>query len=64
MTAPILLVTGGSRGLGAATAKLAAQRGFDVAINYKGNKAAADSVYALSTCSVGDRNRSNSVASC
>jgi NAD(P)-dependent dehydrogenase (short-subunit alcohol dehydrogenase family) len=45
-TAPILLVTGGSRGLGAATAKLAAKQGFDVAVNYKGNKQAADSVVA------------------
>ena len=44
MTAPILLVTGGSRGLGAATAKLAAARGFDVAVNYKGNRQAADAV--------------------
>ena len=46
MTAPILLVTGGSRGLGAATARLAATRGFDVAVNYKGNRQAADSVVA------------------
>lgn len=41
---PILLITGGSRGLGAATAKLAAARGFDIAVNYKSNQAAADSV--------------------
>ncbi|MCC7346351.1 MAG: SDR family oxidoreductase [Variibacter sp.] len=46
MTTPLVLITGGSRGLGAATAKLAAKRGFDVAINYKGNKAAADGVVA------------------
>lgn len=45
-TAPILLVTGGSRGLGAATARLAAARGFDVAVNYVSNRAAADAVVA------------------
>jgi NADPH:quinone reductase-like Zn-dependent oxidoreductase len=31
---PVLLITGASRGIGAATARLAAARGFDVAINY------------------------------
>jgi len=31
---PIVLITGGSRGIGAATALLAARRGFTVAINY------------------------------
>lgn len=34
MNLPIVLITGGSRGIGAATALLAAQRGFAVAINY------------------------------
>lgn len=33
-TAPITLITGGSRGIGAATARLAAGRGHDVAITY------------------------------
>ena len=32
--APVILVTGGSRGVGAATARLAAARGYDVAISY------------------------------
>jgi NAD(P)-dependent dehydrogenase (short-subunit alcohol dehydrogenase family) len=41
---PILLVTGASRGIGAATAILAAQRGYDVAINYQANEAAARGV--------------------
>jgi NAD(P)-dependent dehydrogenase (short-subunit alcohol dehydrogenase family) len=45
-SAPVLLITGGSRGLGAATAKLAATRGYDVAINYKRDRAAADAVVA------------------
>ena len=46
MTSPVLLVTGGSRGLGAATAKLAAKRGFDVAINYHRDEDAAEAVAA------------------
>lgn len=41
-----LLITGGSRGIGAATARLAAARGYDVAINYAGNAAAAEAVAA------------------
>lgn len=45
-SSPVLLVTGGSRGIGAATARLGAAMGFDVAVNYKGNKAAADQVVA------------------
>jgi NAD(P)-dependent dehydrogenase (short-subunit alcohol dehydrogenase family) len=40
----IILITGGSRGIGAATAKLAAQRGYAVCISYVANKSAADSV--------------------
>jgi NAD(P)-dependent dehydrogenase (short-subunit alcohol dehydrogenase family) len=40
----VLLVTGASRGIGAATAKLAAQRGYAVAVNYANNRAAADEV--------------------
>ncbi|BAT60628.1 glucose 1-dehydrogenase 1 [Variibacter gotjawalensis] len=46
MASPIVLITGGSRGLGAAAARLAASRGFDVAANYKSNRAAADAVVA------------------
>jgi NAD(P)-dependent dehydrogenase (short-subunit alcohol dehydrogenase family) len=40
----VILVTGGSRGIGAACCALAATRGYDVAINYAGNAAAADRV--------------------
>ena len=40
----VLLVTGGSRGIGAATALLAASQGFAVAVNYTANAAAADEV--------------------
>lgn len=41
---PIVLVTGGSRGIGAATALLAARQGFAVAVNYSSNSLAADEV--------------------
>jgi len=42
----IALVTGASRGIGAATARLLAERGHDVAINYARNVAAAEAVAA------------------
>ncbi len=41
-----LLVTGGSRGIGAATALRAAARGWDVAVNYTRDAAAAEAVAA------------------
>jgi len=41
---PILLVTGASRGIGAATALLAAQQGWSVVVNYTANSLAADEV--------------------
>lgn len=40
----VLLVTGGGRGIGAATARLAAARGWAVAVNYRANSLAADEV--------------------
>ena len=40
----VLLVTGGSRGIGAATARLAAEKGWAVAVNYTTNSLAADEV--------------------
>lgn len=40
----ILLITGGARGIGAASALLAAQRGYAVAVNYSANEAAAAAV--------------------
>jgi NAD(P)-dependent dehydrogenase (short-subunit alcohol dehydrogenase family) len=39
-----LLITGASRGIGAATALLAAQQGWQVAVNYASNSLAADGV--------------------
>lgn len=44
--APVILITGGSRGVGAATARLAAAQGYDVAISYVSNEAAAQAVAA------------------
>ncbi len=44
MSRPVLLVAGGSRGIGAATARLAGARGYDVAVNYNANANAAASV--------------------
>ena len=41
-----LLITGASRGIGAATARLAAARGWDVAISYRQDSAAAQAVAA------------------
>jgi NAD(P)-dependent dehydrogenase (short-subunit alcohol dehydrogenase family) len=40
----ILVITGGSRGIGAATAELAAARGYAVCVNYLRNESAADAV--------------------
>jgi NAD(P)-dependent dehydrogenase (short-subunit alcohol dehydrogenase family) len=42
--ADVMLVTGGGRGIGAAVALLAAQRGFDVAVNYREDERAAASI--------------------
>ncbi|WP_242167975.1 MULTISPECIES: glucose 1-dehydrogenase [unclassified Pseudomonas] len=44
MSSPVILITGGSRGVGAATARLAAARGYDVAISYVSDEAAAHAV--------------------
>jgi NAD(P)-dependent dehydrogenase (short-subunit alcohol dehydrogenase family) len=42
----VAIVTGGSRGIGAATARLAAARGYAVCVNYKSRRDAADLVAA------------------
>jgi NAD(P)-dependent dehydrogenase (short-subunit alcohol dehydrogenase family) len=44
MSTPILLITGASRGIGAATARLAGAQGFDVAVNYLTDRKSADAV--------------------
>jgi NAD(P)-dependent dehydrogenase (short-subunit alcohol dehydrogenase family) len=40
----VLLVTGGSRGIGAAVCRLGAKAGYRVVVNYTANKAAADAL--------------------
>jgi NAD(P)-dependent dehydrogenase (short-subunit alcohol dehydrogenase family) len=43
---PIIVITGASRGIGAATARLAGERGYAVCVNYLRNREAADAVVA------------------
>lgn len=42
----VVLITGGSRGIGAATARLAAARGYALCVNYRSNTDAANAVVA------------------
>ncbi|MFV3412438.1 SDR family oxidoreductase [Pseudomonas nitroreducens] len=49
----IMLITGASRGIGAATALLAAERGFAVAINYRREREAAEALAAQITAAGG-----------
>lgn len=49
----VVLVTGASRGIGAATARLAAARGYAVCVNYLNNQAAADAVVSEITAAGG-----------
>lgn len=42
----VLVITGGSRGIGAATARLAGAAGYSVCLNYRENRAAAERVVA------------------
>ncbi|UEX78022.1 SDR family oxidoreductase [Spiribacter halobius] len=49
----MVIVTGGSRGIGAATARLAARRGYAVCINYYRNREAAEGVVAEITANGG-----------
>lgn len=44
MASPLMLVTGGSRGIGAAIARLAADRGYDVALSYASRSDDAEAV--------------------
>ena len=50
----VVLVTGGSRGIGAATALLCAQQGYAVAVNYASNALAAQAVVAQVRAAGGD----------
>jgi len=42
----VIIITGASRGIGAATARLAAENGYSVCVNYRANKDAATAVVA------------------
>ncbi len=44
MSAPVLLITGASRGIGAATARLAAQEGYSLCLNYANHKEKANAL--------------------
>ena len=46
MTDKVVIITGGSRGIGRATALAAAGRGFRVVVGYANNQAAANEVVA------------------
>jgi len=49
----VILITGASRGIGAATAKLAAQKGYAVCVNFRQNEAAAKRVVGEITAAGG-----------
>ncbi|MBP3435905.1 MAG: 3-oxoacyl-ACP reductase FabG [Clostridia bacterium] len=49
-----VLITGASRGIGAATARLFAQNGYAVAVNYRADKAGAEALVAEITAAGGD----------
>lgn len=44
MTTPIAIVTGASRGIGAATARMLGDRGYDVCVNYRAGRDGAEAV--------------------
>ncbi|WP_457150736.1 SDR family oxidoreductase [Mesorhizobium sp. P5_C1] len=53
-TQKVLLVTGGSRGIGAAICRLGSKTGYRVAVNYAANKDAADALVAEIQAAGGD----------
>ena len=50
---PVLAITGGGAGIGAATARLGAARGYAVALSYRGGRAAAEALAAEITAGGG-----------
>ena len=59
MTDRVVIITGGSRGIGRATAIAAAARGFRVVVGYASNKVAADEVVSEIEGSNGKARSSN-----
>ncbi|HEX3989701.1 MAG TPA: SDR family NAD(P)-dependent oxidoreductase, partial [Acetobacteraceae bacterium] len=51
--APVMIVTGGSQGIGAAVARLAGARGYAVALTYQSNRGLAEAVVAAITAGGG-----------
>ncbi|WP_244897483.1 SDR family NAD(P)-dependent oxidoreductase [Mycobacterium alsense] len=51
---PVAMITGASRGIGAATARVLAGRGFRVAVNYRASAPEAEEVVAAITSAGGD----------
>ena len=49
MPRPVVLITGGSRGIGAAAARRFAQGGWDVAVGYRRSREQAEALYAYLT---------------
>ncbi|GGX80675.1 short-chain dehydrogenase [Litchfieldella qijiaojingensis] len=49
----VMVITGGSRGIGAATARLAASRGYAVCVNYRTNRETAEAIVDEITASGG-----------
>ncbi len=50
----VAMITGASRGIGAATARVLAERGFRVVVNYRSSAAEADEVVAAITAASGE----------
>ena len=52
-----MVVTGAGRGIGAAVARLAGGRGYDVCVNYARSRAAAEASSAIWSHSIGPSSR-------
>ncbi|WP_155767087.1 SDR family NAD(P)-dependent oxidoreductase, partial [Mycobacterium colombiense] len=50
----VAVITGASRGIGAATALVLAEQGFRVVVNYRSSAAEADEVVAAATAAGGE----------